>query len=668
MPRRTRRETYQADAVSDAEENEAEHNPSQVANVNNGGESSQSQASSGKRTPKKGKRKVDSCPNKKRKVEDKSKNRRVLMNNDQDQPNQNNARAVVQEDNQTIVMTVENVNFSDVNSGQSRNRGHVDQDYVDLNAEDSEDGEIHFRDEDLESAQMTQQDDEAETVVEPIDLGAPNDLDTEARDPTTDRAEQVRRIDREMLSRIEELHNIMLQGGLEASADMLDRCASMVKPKRRPTAQDDNTQGMNVNRNAISVGKQPSVPYAKSLDTIYESAVPRKDRNSSSSEEEIINTSDEIDLAPLNGVLSDVNNHQHNFPLQDVRRREDQQAPRGQQRNDRYHYTRPIEEQPQPGTSDGRRGFGTLPYQMTPEEKAQKMIREAEAAKARIFAAPGIENFASHWEGLTPTAVCDEGYIVVSGHLDESTVVRISKGEYVDFSKLLPRDRVCVEDDGRMEMCVKNGKTFWVPVSHSVNITNFNKWEQAFRVYSNIYTKANPARAAELIEYNHVIHNISMSYIWDNVYSYDKEFRLHMGRNPNRSWAMILQQAWSLRLRDRLSAQQYNTHNTYPSSNNRAKVPEPCRRFNRGRCNFGSNCRYEHRCGYCFKFGHAVLTCRKAASDKVDKGSSPGNSHNGNGNQGGQHQGASHQNHQSHQSNKSGGPSGFQPTDASKSK
>ena len=110
-----------------------------------------------------------------------------------------------------------------------------------------------------------------------------------------------------------------------------------------------------------------------------------------------------------------------------------------------------------------------------------------------------------------------------------------------------------IEEEGRMEMFVKNGRTFWMPVNNGVNINNFGHWEQAFRVFSNIYCRANPQRATELIEYNNVIHSISLSYVWDNVYTYDKEFRLHMVRNPRRSWSVILQQAWSLRLRDRLS-------------------------------------------------------------------------------------------------------------------
>ena len=36
----------------------------------------------------------------------------------------------------------------------------------------------------------------------------------------------------------------------------------------------------------------------------------------------------------------------------------------------------------------------------------------------------------------------DEGYVVVGAHVDNITVQKIVRGDYVDFSKLVPRDRV----------------------------------------------------------------------------------------------------------------------------------------------------------------------------------------------------------------------------------
>ena len=187
---------------------------------------------------------------------------------------------------------------------------------------------------------------------------------------------------------------------------------------------------------------------------------------------------------------------------------------------------------------------------MTPDEKAKKYVVDAEAARAKVLLAdPGKAT--REFEFI---AKIDEDYLVVGGHVDELTQSKIIKGEYVDFGKLLPRDKILTEEDGRMEL-VKNGKTYWVPVTETVTINNFSKWEQAFHVFSNIYTREFPHRSSELIQYNHIIHSITGIYSWENVYGYDKEFWLHLSKHPECSWSVILQQAWSMKLHDRVHNQ-----------------------------------------------------------------------------------------------------------------
>ena len=255
------------------------------------------------------------------------------------------------------------------------------------------------------------------------------------------------------------------------------------------------------------------------------------------------------------------------------------------------------------------------PYQPrlpTPEEKVDQLVRSAEAAKGRILPTPG-RNLITY---SNTTAFIDESYIVVGSHLDSTTIEKIEQGKYIDFGKLVPRDWVLMEDDQRLEMVMRGGRTYYVPVNETTTISSFAKWEQAFRVYSNIYTKAHPHRSSELIEYNHVIHTVYLTYIWDNVYLYDKDFCIHIARNPERSWGIILQQAWALRLKDRITSGSPSHGNGRNSDEFRDKCNEPCKRYNRGRCNFGSACKYDHKCSYCFKFGHTILTCRKFAADK----------------------------------------------------
>ena len=185
------------------------------------------------------------------------------------------------------------------------------------------------------------------------------------------------------------------------------------------------------------------------------------------------------------------------------------------------------------------------PHALTPEEKVDRLICEAEAVKARILPATGKDKNPHKLDSYqdSHSVFMDEGFLVVGGHVDPLMVEKIQRGDYVDFGKLIPRDQVLVEEEQRLEMVIKGGHTYYMPVSESSSINSFLHWEQAFRVFANIYTKTHPERSSELIEYNHIIHTISLSYTWDNVYMYDKDFRMHLARHPKRSWSVILQQS-----------------------------------------------------------------------------------------------------------------------------
>ena len=59
-------------------------------------------------------------------------------------------------------------------------------------------------------------------------------------------------------------------------------------------------------------------------------------------------------------------------------------------------------------------------------------------------------------------------------------------------------------------------------------------------------------------------------------------------------------------LKDRLKGD-----SAYPKGDKSGKRAEPCRRFNKGKCNFGLACKYDHRCAIkrCGKFGHGAHVC-----------------------------------------------------------
>ena len=206
----------------------------------------------------------------------------------------------------------------------------------------------------------------------------------------------------------------------------------------------------------------------------------------------------------------------------------------------------------------------------------------------------------------------DENYLMIGNYVEDHIRERIENGEYVDFARLLPRDRMEIQEDTKMEIVSRNGRTYFVPAQDlgegSGGITNFSRWEQTFRVFSNISCRRFPHRSAELIQYNHVIHTAALTYTWENIYLYDRDFRYHLARFPHRSWAVILQQAWTMRLKDRNKSDKSSRSQKKKFSGGK----DVCWRFNSGHCSFGSSCKFQHKCAICNKYGHGAHNCRKA--------------------------------------------------------
>ena len=270
--------------------------------------------------------------------------------------------------------------------------------------------------------------------------------------------------------------------------------------------------------------------------------------------------------------------------------------------------------------------------EMSGAQRAMEAIWEAESAKARIYEISGKSQVSSNNplednhefnqdmqilnQGFAYSMMVDEKFMFVAAHVDTALKIKIQRGEYVRLSKLLAKDKLEGDEEVRMEMVNREGRPVWIPASGKdlTTINSYAKWEQAFRIYSEIYLKAqaNAHRAPELLQYGHIIHTAALSYVWDNVYKYDRLFRLHIEQNPGRSWGIILQQAWSLCLNDKVT---FGNSTRVPSSEMGKSVEnrrnKSCYKYNRGKCTYGPNCKFEHKCLVCGKFGHGSHNCRR---------------------------------------------------------
>ena len=261
---------------------------------------------------------------------------------------------------------------------------------------------------------------------------------------------------------------------------------------------------------------------------------------------------------------------------------------------------------------------------VTLQDRAAQIIRQAEKARARILEIPGMNHVNQNPLGFSSeeleliqnkerlhSVLVDEGYSDVASHVDEVTRRKIITCEYVDFSKLLPSDKSEDLEDEPMRMVNRDGVPAWAPARDRDPVNSFTRWEQAFRVYSNIYTEVFPRKAAELIQYNHVINTAAQSFTWDNVYRYDRKFRKHLSKFPSRSWSVILQQAWTMCLKDR-----YGNGDRNRGNDRNKKRRDICWKFNQGKCSYGLSCKFDHRCTLCLKFGHGSHNCRRTKADR----------------------------------------------------
>ena len=250
--------------------------------------------------------------------------------------------------------------------------------------------------------------------------------------------------------------------------------------------------------------------------TIYQNAVEREKRTSSSSEEAQGDTSDEFIQDHSDNTENAANVLMNHFLISE--RHLSGKEKRKSQYEEDHHSGRQL----------------PPPPPLSKSAAEERIIKEAESAKARIADVPG--RFKTTQNNLSYSAVIDKDYMLVASHLDSSLKEKIINHEYVDFSKLLKKEKWAQDEEQKMVMINKGGFSYWSPVADkSTAIHSYARWEQAFRVYLDVYTTRYPERANELIQYNHIINSTAQSYLWDNVYAYDREFRRHMERHPLRN-------------------------------------------------------------------------------------------------------------------------------------
>ena len=177
----------------------------------------------------------------------------------------------------------------------------------------------------------------------------------------------------------------------------------------------------------------------------------------------------------------------------------------------------------------------------------KELILEAERSKAKINqpTGKGIE----HHYRLT----CDDEFFYLSSHVDKTIRDKIRNGEVdIDLSRLILKCKL--SNDNKLEIINKEGHSYFVPTSDREipMINSFKRLEQAFRIFSGIYTKTRPDRVQQLYQYVDAISTAAENFVWDNVYTYDQLFHQLITEYPHRSWGIIYTHGWNMILNDHL--------------------------------------------------------------------------------------------------------------------
>ena len=77
----------------------------------------------------------------------------------------------------------------------------------------------------------------------------------------------------------------------------------------------------------------------------------------------------------------------------------------------------------------------------------ENMIRDVEENRTRAYGTPGMCQSFNIDNNFVHSAMVDETYMLVGSRLKDSLIRKIENGEYVDFSKLIPRDKISAESE-----------------------------------------------------------------------------------------------------------------------------------------------------------------------------------------------------------------------------
>ena len=215
--------------------------------------------------------------------------------------------------------------------------------------------------------------------------------------------------------------------------------------------------------------------------------------------------------------------------------------------------------------------------------------------------------------------------------LEKNLEDKILRGEYVDFTLLLP-DSIAHPQSPEVQLRVEDSApgSLVAPVTmvrkRKPVIDSFHKWLDAYTIYMLVIVAAYPRRALELLKYQQIISRAESKFKGLAWLAYDEQFRRYAASDLTRPWDLVDLELWTVTFSGLAKPHCFVCSSPYHSQADCPKA-DPTRRQYRGSgsCCFSFNkpsgcnrrsCQFPHVCSRCRSPSHTLPQCTSDGASK----------------------------------------------------
>ena len=223
--------------------------------------------------------------------------------------------------------------------------------------------------------------------------------------------------------------------------------------------------------------------------------------------------------------------------------------------------------------------------------------------------------------------------------LDKALEDKILRGEYVDFSLLLP-ETLYQSQTPALQLRYEDsppgslGSPLTVVKRKKPVVDSFQKWLDAFMAYMLVIVTAYPNRAVELIKYQQIISRAVTKFKGLAWYTYDEHFRRRAARDLSISWDRIDIELWTVTFTGTakphcsICSSPYHQSDDCPHQEPSKKLRRSalvCFDFNKPSGCQRRTCHFPHNCRRCGSSSHALFSCPSSKQHATStKSATPG--------------------------------------------